>query len=214
MKSSLKSDGLSIKSISSFSPKGLAFNGLEFLSNGQKAPFNAFAKEVYYKLAPSYPKFFKMDELCKLAFLTTELLLKDTKISGHAEGSDIALIIGTKDSSIASDRKHVAAIQDKEAFFPSPAVFVYTLPNIMLGEICIRHQITGENTCFIMDSPDTDFIYQYVVQLFEKERYSSCIAGWVNFNNDEDYFSKLLLVGKDLDGELPVKEFTPDFFKI
>lgn len=210
----MNASGLNIKSISSFSPKGVYINGVQFLSNGENAPFNVFAKEVYHAMAPAYSKFFKMDELCKLAFLSSELLLKDQKLSRDDNGSDISLVLANKDSSIASDKKHVAAIQDKETFFPSPAVFVYTLPNIMLGEICIRHQITGENTCFIMDDFDTKFMYDYVVQLFQNELYSHCITGWVNYANDTDYLSNLFLIGKDLEAGGDSIEFTPDFFKI
>ncbi len=210
----MSASGLKIKSISSFSPKDAFLNGVQFLSNGESAPFNTFAKEVYYAMAPSYSKFFKMDELCKLAFLSTELLLKDQEISRNSDGSDIALVLANKDSSVASDKKHVAAIRDKETFFPSPAVFVYTLPNIMLGEICIRHQITGENTCFIMDDFDSKLVYDYVVRLFQKEFYSHCITGWVNYANDENYLSKLFLIGKNLEAGRDSIEFTPDFFKI
>lgn len=206
--------GLGIQNIASFSPEGIFLSGNEFLLNQEDASFSSFSKEVYYKLAPSYSKFFKMDELCKLAFLTAELLLKDHETMGNEDGSDVAVIIGNKDSSLASDKKHVASIQDKETFFPSPAVFVYTLPNIMLGEICIRHQIIGENTCFIMDFFDADFIYKYVVELFATENYNQCITGWVNFTNENDYFAKLFLIGKHFKGKPPVKEFIPDFLKI
>ena len=196
------------------SPKGIFLNGNTFVSNHKEAPFRIFAKEAYYALAPSYSKFFKMDELCKLAFLTTELLLKDRKTSEDNEGSDTALVFANKDSSIASDKKHVAAIQDKETFFPSPAVFVYTLPNIMLGEICIRHQITGENTCFMMNDFDSGFIFEYVKDLFKNESYTNCITGWVNFTDEKNYFSKLFLVGENLENERESIEFSLDFFKI
>jgi len=205
---------LIVKSVSSFSPEGLFLNGKEFFINNEKDPFNIFAKAVYYHMAPSYPKFFKMDELCKLAFLSTELLVKDHKLGGNAEGTDTALIIANRDSSVTSDIKHLTAIQDKETFFPSPAVFVYTLPNIMLGEVCIRHQITGENTCFLMDAFDAEFIHQYVVQLFENEDYNKCITGWINFSNENDYYSKLFLIEKNLEEDDQSKEFTLDFFKI
>ena len=40
---------------------------------------NSFLKEMYYKLDLDYPKFFKMDNLCKLGFIGAELLCKKNK---------------------------------------------------------------------------------------------------------------------------------------
>jgi hypothetical protein len=38
--------------------------------------FSDFAKEAYKSLALNYPKFHKMDNLSKLAFLASEMILK------------------------------------------------------------------------------------------------------------------------------------------
>ena len=32
---------------------------------------------------------------------------------------------------------------------PSPTLFTYTLPSAPIGEIAIRHQLTGPNLCFV-----------------------------------------------------------------
>src|SRR5699024_10832355 len=146
-----------------------------------------------------YPKFFKMDALCKLAFLTTEVLLADQSLEKEPNGDDFALVIGNKHASLVSDLKHHESFKDRQDYFPSPAVFVYTLPNIMLGELCIRHQITGENSCFIIDHFNADFLFQYVTDLFENEPYRYCITGWID-NSGPVYAAHLFLVerwGKD-----------------
>ena len=41
------------------------------------ADFNSFIKDLYRDLQIGYPKFFKMDRLSKLAFVSSELLLKN-----------------------------------------------------------------------------------------------------------------------------------------
>ena len=37
---------------------------------------------------------------------------------------------------------------------PSPTLFAYTLPSAAIGEIAIRHRLTGPNLCFVGDSRD------------------------------------------------------------
>jgi len=105
-------------------------------------------KKTYKTLGMQYPKFFKMDALCKLATLAAEVLLSaENQIIDPAK---TGVLLYNTHSSIDADVEHQNLIADDANFFPSPAVFVYTLPNIMLGEICIRHKITGENACFVV----------------------------------------------------------------
>lgn len=198
---------------SSLTNKGISKNGTLLFANDEKYDFLELAKHIYKQTNSEYPKFFKMDELCKLAFLTTEVLLKDQILNRNEDGTDIAIVLANKDASAASDLRHVETLVDQETYFPSPAVFVYTLPNIMLGEICIRHQIRGENSCFIMESFDTDFMFEYIKNLFENEGYQYCITGWVNYTADE-YSASLCLISKDGSFGSNQKEFKRDFNKI
>ena len=61
------------------------------------------------------------------------------------------MVFANSNSSLDVDIKHNASIADKEKYFPKPAVFVYTLPNIMLGELSIRHLLRGENIFFVSE---------------------------------------------------------------
>ncbi|WP_224995973.1 hypothetical protein [Cesiribacter sp. SM1] len=201
---------LGITAYSELNEKGLYKNGILLLANEGQEPFVPFAKEVYRFLNPVYSKFHKMDELCKLAFLATEALLSEDKISSNAEGADVALILGNRSSSIASDLQHLESYRDSSNYFPSPAVFVYTLPNIMLGEICIRHQVTGENSCFLMQAPDGRFLYRYVQHLFEQEAYQQCITGWVDYKAG-NYKACLFLVEKAAVNKPVLRKFDYDF---
>lgn len=199
---------LNIVSYSSVSSEGLFINGEQLLKN-EGAEFNVFSKEAYRFLNTAYPKFFKMDELSKLAFIAAEVLLRDNQSESFGE-EEVAIVLGNKTSSIASDQRHASSFEDRNNYFPSPAVFVYTLPNIMLGELCIRHQITGENTCFLLNHFDGEFFYNYANDLFEQEHYKYCITGWVDYCEGE-YEAHLFLVGKSVPGKTNWLPFNKNF---
>lgn len=169
---------LGIASYSAITIQGIHKDGALIHENRHPEDFHTFARKAYRELDIQYPRFFKMDELCKLAFLAAEVLSGQER---RWEGPDTALVLGNRNSSLASDLKHQQAIRDRNNYFPSPAVFVYTLSNIMLGELCIRHKITGENSCFMMDRMDDVFLYRYVRELFTTAPYQSCVTGWVDY---------------------------------
>ena len=160
--------------------------------------FTNFIKRAYKHHNINYPKFYKMDNLSKLGFLTAELLLKNDKIIQSFKGEDIGIVILNSASSLDTDIAYNETIKDRTDYFPSPSLFVYTLPNIMIGEICIRHKITGENAFFIFEKFDPDFIYNYVSNLFSLNKIKCCITGWVDLLGD-DYSSILYLVKKRKD---------------
>lgn len=156
--------------------------------------FSEFIKAAYKALKIDYPKFFKMDNLSKLAFLTAELILRDeTTTDGE---NDIALVFANKSSSLDTDIKHQMTIQNKEDYFPSPAVFVYTLPNICVGEISIKHQLKTENAFFVFDHFNVAFMTEYIQQLIVSEKAEKVLCGWVEFYQ-ESYKSFVYLVDKE-----------------
>jgi hypothetical protein len=110
--------------------------------------------DAFKTLGLNYPKFYKMDNLCKLAVLATELLLRNTDFAGKYKPEDIAVIVSTANSSLDTDRRYWDSVV---AGAPSPSLFVYTLPNVMLGEICIRWVIKVENTCLASEQFDAAF---------------------------------------------------------
>ena len=135
--------------------------------------FNDFAKAVYKNFAFDYPKFHKMDALSKLAFMASEMVLKDE------ENKNTALVFANRSSSLDTDMKYQESISSAENYFPSPAVFVYTLPNICLGEISIRHQLQTENAFFVMDEFDETFMNLYAGQLLKSGKAEQVLCGWV-----------------------------------
>lgn len=157
--------------------------------------FPEFAKQIYKEKDMAYPKFFKMDNLCKLAFLTSEFLLEKAKINTNLK-ANMGIVLSNKSASLDTDRKHQETINDTDNYYPSPAVFVYTLANIMIGEISIRHQIKGENAFFVSETFNKTLIEQYATSLIRNEKSSHILCGWVDFD-DNKYDAFMYLVAED-----------------
>lgn len=120
-----------------------------------------FLKQAFKNLNAPNMKFYKMDNLSKLGYLTVQYLLRDNDLLAAYNKKNVALVFGNTASSLDTDINHQLTIRDKEPYFPSPAVFVYTLPNIVLGEICIKEKIQGETMFFVTERFDKDFLNQY-----------------------------------------------------
>jgi hypothetical protein len=166
----------------------------ETIFETEPTSFADFSKQAYKKLEINYPKFFKMDSLSKLAFLGAEILL-NTEIDLLIE-NNIALVFANKSSSLDTDVKYQETISDEENYFPSPAVFVYTLSNICLGEISIRHQLKTENSFFIFDEFNPEFMVNYANILLNTKKADKVLCGWVEYYNEE-YKAFLYLVAKE-----------------
>ncbi len=133
---------------------------------------------LYTALQCSYPKFYKMDSLCKWAFAATECLLYNNNLASNPDKNRVAVALTTAHGCIDVDKRYQAGIA-----IPSPALFVYTLPNIMLGEICIRHGIKGEQHCMITGAFDAEELFFTAHGLLSRGM-DSCLCGWVDVAED------------------------------
>lgn len=133
---------------------------------------NSISTAIYQQSGIAYPKFFKMDLLSRVAFLATELLLP----AAIAEDkSKIATVLGTSSGCLEVDKK----FDESRHNLASPALFVYTLPNIMLGEIDIRHGFKGEQMCTASEKPDPAWLAFYVSDLLQRRDTQACLCGHV-----------------------------------
>ncbi|WP_461451721.1 hypothetical protein [Mucilaginibacter sp.] len=149
----------------------------------------AFMLAAYQQMQLNYPKFYKMDNLSKLGWLTAEVLLKDSFVKDDYEPEDTAVIIANANSSLDDDIKYWDSIKD----VASPSLFVYTLPNIVIGEICIRNHFKGEQALYIQPDFDAGFIAQQVEYLLDNNIQQACICGWADVF-EQDYKAVLFLV--------------------
>jgi hypothetical protein len=154
----------------------------EIIYTSKKDDFESFIKSVYKHFEIDYPKFYKMDPLCKLSIIASSLLLDNSNTTVE---EDMALLLSNKSSCIDVDLKHQSTIEDKEAYYPSPANFVYTLPNIALGEISIKYKLRSENSFFIFEDFNPEFMVDYANSLIRLEKASSVLCAWVEVNKDD-----------------------------
>lgn len=159
-----------------------------FFSEDAAVPVE-FLTRYYKERINNYPRFFKMDDLSKLAYLSAETNVSGIDLTDIYQSSEISIVICNSSSSIRTDNKYFETIKDTDEYYPSPALFVYTLPNLMLGEISIRFKIKGENFLLISESPDFSALVSCVEEVFNSSDTRCCMAGWVEFgeNNCEAF---------------------------
>lgn len=173
---------------------GTVFKNGESLFESGEPDINAFLLLVYQYFRFNYPKFYKMDNLSKLGWLASEVLLKDFKKENYA-AEEIGLVLANRNSSLDDDIKYWESAKE----VASPSLFVYTLPNIVIGEICIRNNFKGEHAFYIQEHFDAGFIAKQVNYLLDNDILQACICGWVDVLGEE-YKAVLYLVEKEGDG--------------
>lgn len=157
---------------------------------------SALLTELYRNHIGDYPKFFKMDTLCKLGFVASELLLQAEGKPRFEPREDRAVIFFNKSASLQADTAYQATIQDVENFFPSPAAFVYTLPNIVTGEIAIRNKYFGETSCIVLPERDPQILAQQLRLAFLDPMTTSILGGWLDCSDENHFEAEVYLLYK------------------
>ena len=158
----------------------LSMNG-ETVFSSSASNFAQFIREAYKNTGGSNMKFYKMDDLCKLGYTAVEYLLKEKNF----QPEEIGILLVNAAASLNTDIRHQMIINQEGDHAASPTVFVYTLPNVVAGEICIRHKIQGENTFFIEKEFDADKLKEYAQIVMKKGNLKACITGWCNLLMEE-----------------------------
>ena len=145
--------------------------------------------DIYKQQIGDYPKFYKMDILARLAFVATEKVLSNSPLK--EEDKKPAIILFNHSSSVVADRQFFDTIRDAENYFPSPSVFVYTLPNITAGEVAIRHHLCGETSFYILPERDEALMQQILEATLAQTNATSAISGWVDAESETCYECEL-----------------------
>jgi hypothetical protein len=161
-------------------PGRIELNGELFFASGADA--QTFLSQAYGQLATDCRRFFKMDLLSKLGFIASELLLKDCDREQPKE--DTGIILFNRSSSLDTDSHFQQTVGHADRFFPSPAVFVYTLPNIVTGEIAIRHRIHGETAFYVLPSPDFPRMETLIRDTVQSAGLRRVLAGWLEAHGE------------------------------
>jgi len=165
-------------------------NGELFCQHMDEEPF---LRSVYKHIGLTYPKFFKMDELSQLGFIGAEMTLMRSEIESYTD-DEIAVIYSNKSSSLATDHVYY---ESQQTGIASPAQFVYTLPNIEVGEICIRHKLYGENNFLITERFDAELLLNQCEALFVDNAAKAVLIGWteVSEENHDGFFAFITNAG-------------------
>lgn len=179
-------------------------NANEKLEEQEGAGHHSLLTSLYRQMIGNYPKFYKMDGLSRLGFVASEILLNaekgDTDVERREEEGERlleerAIIFFNHSSSIASDRNYKESINDKDNYFPSPSIFVYTLPNIVTGEIAIRNHFHGETSFFILPDKDERMMEEILQASCRDDQSKSFLTGWIDYE-DERHFEADLKIKK------------------
>ena len=163
--------------------------------DGRDIPFTGTGKamltDLYKRYVGDYPKFYKMDPLSQLGFIASELLLQAEGRERFKDCDDRAIILFNHASSIMADRKYLASIETPGQFFPSPSLFVYTLPNIVAGELAIRNHYHGETTFCILPERQDAVMRQVLEACCQDQTTRSILGGWIDYQDDAHYVADL-----------------------
>lgn len=168
------------------------WEGKKELGEQEGKEHHSLLTSLYKQMIGNYPKFYKMDGLSRLGFVASEILLNAEK--GETD-KERAIIFFNHSSSIASDRNYKESINDKDNYFPSPSIFVYTLPNIVTGEIAIRNHFHGETSFFILPDKDERMMEEILQASCRDAQSKSFLTGWIDYE-DERHFEADLKIKK------------------
>jgi 3-oxoacyl-[acyl-carrier-protein] synthase-1 len=170
----------------------------QVLVDGNEIAFEGEGKSmltnIYKRRINNYPKFYKMDSLSRLGFVASELLLEAEGRHPDSSSSDRAVILFNHSSSVQADKAFQASIQDPADYFPSPAAFVYTLPNIVAGEISIRNHYQGETSFYVLPAKDERLMELIINATFGDRHTRSVLGGWLDYKDDARFEADLFIV--------------------
>ena len=170
--------------------------------DGRHLPIDAFGKDLltalYRQYVGDYPKYYKMDPLSRLGFIASELLLQAEGAERFVACDDRAVIFFNHSSSVCADRQYIETIADPDNCFPSPSVFVYTLPNIVTGEIAIRNGYHGETSFYILPRQDDRLMQQILQASCLDSTTQSILCGWLDYEDDAHFVADLGILNKSV----------------
>lgn len=149
--------------------------------------------DIYKHHLGNYPRFYKMDILSQLGFVASELVLKSILKPDYEH---MAVILFNRSSSLCVDKEYLASIAEPDNYFPSPRTFVYTLPNMVNGEIALRHGINEETAFYILPHKDETVMNHLMRLTLARLTVSCCLVGWLECSSKDEFVAELKLIKK------------------
>ncbi|MCF0048904.1 hypothetical protein MUK70_03120 [Dyadobacter chenwenxiniae] len=155
----------------------------EIVSTRHMSSADSWFKQIYKEQEFVYPKFYKMDALSQAGFLASELIKRSNQgLTSEYKDDEIAMLFANQSSSADTDMRFMHSYEHNGA--PSPSLFVYTLPNIVLGEIAIRNKWYGENMFAVLPKFAPGFFVDYGKILLSTGA-KALLCGWLGVLGDD-----------------------------
>lgn len=135
--------------------------------------------ELFRSLEMDYPKFFKMDSLSRLGVVAAEMVLRDAGYVPEEPKEDMSAVIVNSVSCMDNDVAFQKGLAP-DNYYPSPSLFVYTLSNIVCGEIAIRNKVLGETSFFVTERFDAEYLAEKVAWTFQDKEIKRVLCGWLD----------------------------------
>ena len=192
--------GKKILSYCRITDEKVILNGnLVLLNNNSDS--NHWITDIYNYTKLSYPKFHKMDRLSKAGVLAAEMVMAESGFDNDNLKSDWALCCMNSSASLNDDEAYQKTIQNADEFYPAPSLFVYTLPNIVLGEIAIRHKLRCESSFYVCEKFSADSLYNAIEDVYLCGSAKYVMGGWLELGRGGCDIL-LFVVGESDDGSL------------
>lgn len=157
---------------------------------------NALLTALYKELIGGYAKFYKMDILSRLGFTATELLLQTEGLERFTERDDRAVVFIGRSGSVCADMNYLETIVHADDFYPSPERFVYTLPNIVTGEVAIRNKYHGETAFYLIPQRDNGIEQQLLAATMADKATKSVVFGWIDCESEDRFEADISIITK------------------
>ncbi len=186
--------------------KHVLVDGKLILSNNENN-INHWISDIYNYIKLSYPKYHKMDHLCKAGILAAEMVMEKLGLNNDELKTDWAICCMSRSGSLDNDTSYQETIQNNDDFYPAPSLFVYTLSNIVLGEIAIKYKLRCESSCYVCEKFSSENIFDSVNDVYNYKPVNYILSGWLEYGIDG--CDILLFAVGDSDNE-NLLDFTPD----
>ena len=154
----------------------------------------AMLTDAYRRYVGDYPRFYKMDILSRLGFLASELIAQRHGTDRETDKPDCGVVFFNSTSSLCSDIEYDKSIADSGNYYPSPSVFVYTLPNIVTGEIALRNRFRGETSLYILPERNDGLAEKVALTSFFDQELHTLLTGWIDAPSESDFTADLRLL--------------------
>ena len=136
-----------------------------------------------------HPRFHRADRLSRLVLLCTEPFFVPLMDERMKDGT--AMVIMGRHGSLDTDERYYDQLRDEG--LASPGLFVYTLANIAMGELSIRHGLHGPGLCLLNEEPDVDQLRSACAHMLATPGVQRVVCGWADIFAGRAQGSFLLL---------------------